>query len=138
MDVAVLTTFLAPFLGALLKGGQVAIEAAAERGGAQALEHAQRLWDRLRGRVAERPEVEAAAEKLAGRPSSSRRQRALSEQLELLLAEEPELEQEVAALWAQAVDAGVVAVASGDRSAAVAGDVSDSVIITGDNASVEQ
>lgn len=133
-----LTTFLAPFLAAFLKGGQSAVEAAVERGGAQALEHAQRLWDRLRGKVAERPEVEAAAEKLAGRPDSSRRQRALSSQLELLLGEEPELAQELAVLWAQAVDAGVVAVAEGDRSAAIGGDVSNSVIITGDNSSVEQ
>lgn len=138
VDVALLTTFLAPFLGAFLKAGQSAIGVAAERGGEQALEHARRLWDRLRGKVSERPEVAAAAEKVAARPGSSRRQRALSEQLELLLAEEPELAREVDALWAQAVDAGVVAVASGDRSAAVAGDVSSSVIVTGDNVSLDQ
>jgi len=138
VEVLALTTFLAPFLGAFLKAGQASLEAAAARGGDKAFEHAQHLWDRLRGKVAEHPGVEAAAEKLAARPGSSRRQRALSEQLESLLAGEPELAQELGALWQQAVDAGVVAVASGDRSAAVAGDVSGSVIITGDNVSVDQ
>jgi hypothetical protein len=138
VDVAALTLFLAPFLGALLKGAQSAVEAAAEGGVTAAFEHAHGLWERLRGSVAERPETEAAARKLAGRPGSARRQRALGEQLELLLGEKPQLEEELGVLWGRAQAAGVVAVAAGDRSAAVAGSVSDSVIITGDNASVDR
>lgn len=138
MDVALLTTFLAPFLSAFITGGHAALEGVAERGGAAAVEHAQRLWERLRGRVAERPEAEAAALKVADRPQSSRRQRALRDQIELLLAEDPELAREVGTLWTQAQEAGVVVVASGDRSAAVGGSVSGSVIITGDDVSVEQ
>jgi hypothetical protein len=138
VEVAALTAFLAPFLGSFLSAGREALTGAAERGGEAAVEHAQRLWERLRGKVAEVPEAEQAAQKLAGRPGSSRRQRALSEQIEQLLADDPELADEIAKLFASAQAAGVVAVASGDRSAAVAGDVSSSVIITGDDVSVEQ
>jgi hypothetical protein len=138
VEVAALTAFLAPFLASFLSAGREALTGAAERGGEAAAEHAQRLWDRLRGKVAERPDAESAAQKLAGRPSSSRRQRALSEQIEQLLAEDPELAKEIGTLFAEAQAAGVVVVASGDRSAAVGGNVSGGVIITGDNVSVEQ
>jgi hypothetical protein len=138
VEVAALTAFLAPFLGSFLSAGREALSDAAERGGEAAVEHARAIWERLSGKVAERPEVQQAAQKLAGRPSSSRRQRALSEQIEQLLAEDPELAQELGTLFARAREAGVVAVASGDRSAAIAGDVSGSVIITGDDVSVEQ
>jgi hypothetical protein len=138
MEVAALTAFLAPFLGSFLSAGRDALAGAAEKGGVAALEHAQRLWDRLRGKIDERPEAAQAAQKLAGRPGSSRRQRALSEQIEQLLAEDPKLAEELGALFAQAQAAGVVAIATGDRSAAIAGNVSDSVIILGDDVSVEQ
>ena len=138
MEVAALTAFLAPFLGALLSAGREALTDAAERGGEAALEHAERLWDRLRGKIAEQPDAEQAARKLAGRPSSSRRRHALAEQLETLLAKDPELKAELGVLFEHAKAAGVVAVASGDRSAAIAGDVSNSVVILGDDASVEQ
>lgn len=138
MEVAALTAFLAPFLSSFLAAGRDALTDAAERGGEAALEHAQRLWERLRGRIAERPEAEQAAQKVAGRPGSARRRRALTEQLERLLAEDPQLAEEIGELFAQARAAGVVAVASGERSAAVGGSVSGSVIVTGDDVSVEQ
>jgi hypothetical protein len=138
VDIAALTGFLAPFLGSFLSAGREALTEAAERGGEAALQHARGIWERLSGKVAERPEAGEAAQKLAGRPSSSRRQRALGAQIEALLAEDPKLADELGALFAQAREAGVVAIASGDRSAAVAGDVSGSVIITGDDVSVEQ
>lgn len=138
MDVAALTMFLAPFLAAFLKPVRAALESGAERGGAAAVEHAQGLWDRLRGKVGESADAEDAALKVADRPSSPRRRRALAQQIERILAEDPELAREIGLLWANAEAAGVVAVASGDRSAAVAGNVSGSVIVTGDDVSVER
>ena len=139
MEVAALTAFLAPFLGSLLKGGQAALESAAERGGDAAFHYAGRLWERLRGKVAERPDAVKAAEKLADKPDSGLRRRALAKQLEALLAEDPQLAEEVTMLVAEARDAGVTIVtASGDRSFAAGGDVSGNVIVTGDDVSVEQ
>jgi hypothetical protein len=139
MEVAALTALLAPFLGSFLKGGQAALESAAERGGDAAVQYAQRVWERLRGRVAERPDAVKAAEKLADKPDSGLRRKALSKQLEALLADDPQLAEELAALLAEARDAGVTIVtASGDRSFASAGDVSNNVIVMGDDVSVEQ
>jgi beta-phosphoglucomutase-like phosphatase (HAD superfamily) len=139
VEVAALTALLAPFLASFLKGGQAALETAAERGGDAAVQYAGRLWDRLRGKVAETPDAVRAAEKLADKPDSGLRRKAMTKQLEALLAEDPQLAEEVAALLAQAQDAGVkIITASGDRSLAFEGDVSDSVIILGDDVSVEQ
>ena len=139
MEVAALTALLAPFLASFLKGGQAALESAAERGGDAAVQYAGRLWERLRGKVADRPDAAKAVERLADKPDSGLRRKALTKQLEALLAEDPQLAEEVAALLAQAQDAGVkIITASGDRSLAFDGDVSDSVIILGDDVSVEQ
>jgi hypothetical protein len=139
MEVAALTALLAPFLASFLKGGQAALESAAERGGDATVQYAGRLWARLRGKVAERPDAVKAAEKLADKPDSGLRRRALTKQLEALLAEDPQLAEELTALLGEARDAGVTIVtASGDRSYASGGDVSDSVIILGDDVSVEQ
>ena len=139
MEVAALTALLAPFLASFLKSGQAALESAAERGGDAAVQYAGRVWERLRGRVAERPDAVRAAEKLADKPDSGLRRKALSKQLEALLAEDPQLAEELATLLAEARDAGVTIVtASGDRSFASAGDVSNNVIVMGDDVSVEQ
>ena len=135
MEVAALTAFLSPFLPALMRAGESAVEAAATRVGAEALEHAKALWSRLRPKVEENPAAAEAARKVADTADDPRWQTALELQIEALLAEDSGLAQEIASLWEEANNAGVVAV--GDRSVAVRGDVSGT-IITGDSANVDR
>jgi hypothetical protein len=132
VDVAALTSFLAPFLPSLVGG---ALEDAARRRGAEAWEHAKRLWGRLRGTVEERAGAAEAAADVAARPDDPRAVGALELQLEKVLDADPVLAADVRRLWEEAQRAGVVA-AVGDRSVAVGGDVSGSVIVTGDHDTV--
>jgi hypothetical protein len=133
MDAAALTTFLAPFLPALLNAGQAVLDTAAGRAGAEALEHGRRLWQRLRPKVEESPAAEQAAARVAASPDDRRWRTALELQLEELLAQDPVLANEIAELWESAHASGVVA--AGARSVAVRGNVSGT-IVTGDNASI--
>ena len=135
MEVAALTAFLSPFLPALMRAGESALEAAATRAGGEALEHAKALWARLRPKVEEKPAAAEAAGKVAEAPDDPRWQTALELQLEELLAADSDLAGEIASLWEQASAAGVVA--AGERSVAVRGDVSGT-IITGDSANVDR
>lgn len=135
MEVAALTAFLAPFLPALMRAGESAAEAVAKRVGDEALEHARALWGRLRPKVEEKPAAAEAARKVADTPEDPRWQIALELQIEELLAEDTGLAREIASLWQQADAAGVVA--AGERSVAVRGDVSGT-IITGDSAHVDR
>ncbi len=135
MEVAALTAFLSPFLPALLRTGESAVEAAATRLGGEALEHAKALWGRLRPKVEEKPAAAQAAQRVADTPDDPRWQTALELQIEELLSEDTSLAREVASLWEQANAAGVVA--AGERSVAVRGDVSGT-IITGDSAQVDR
>ena len=135
MEVAALTAFLSPFLPALMRAGESAVEAAATGIAGEALEHAKALWARLRPKVEEKPAAAQAARKVADAPDDKRWQTALELQIEELLAEDQSLAREIASLWEQANAAGVVAV--GERSVAVQGDVSGT-IITGDSATVDR
>ena len=135
MEVAALTAFLSPFLPALMRAGESAVEAAATRVGSEALEHAKALWARLRPKVDEKPAAAEAARKVADAPDDKRWQTALELQIEELLADDTDLAREIASLWERANAAGVVAV--GERSVAVQGDVSGT-IITGDSANVDR
>jgi hypothetical protein len=129
MDPAELTAFLSPFLPTLM-------QSLADQTGTAAFEHARRLWERLRPKVAESPAAEQAAERVAQAPEDARWRTALELQLEELLAENPELAKELAALWAQAEAAGAVSIVVGTRGVGVGGNVSGSTINTGDNASI--
>lgn len=130
MDLTMLTAFLAPCLPILLKAGQRVAEDAADAMSGEVLEHAQRLWGRLREKIGGKPAAEEAARDVAERPDDQRARAALELQLEKLLAEDPELAADIARLWEDAKSAGVVAV--GERSVAVGRDVSGT-IITGDS-----
>ena len=129
MDPAALTTYLAAFLPALM-------QSVADQTGTAAFEHARRLWARLRPKVAESPAAEQAAERVAEAPDDARWRTALELQLEELLAQNPELAKELAALWADAEAAGAVSVVVGTRGVGVGGNVSGSTINTGDSASI--
>ena len=135
MEVAALTAFLSPFLPALMRAGESAVEAAATRVGGEALEHAKSLWARLRPKVEGRPAAAEAASKVADTPDDPRWRTALELQLEQLLAEDSGLAREVASLWGQANAAGVIA--AGERSVAVEGVVSGT-INTGDNVNIDR
>lgn len=133
MDLTALTAFLAPCLPILLKAGQGVAEDVARDVSAEAVQHARRLWERLRTRIAGKPAAEEAARDVAERPDDERARAALELQIEKLLAEDRELAAEVERLWEEAKGAGVVA--AGERSVAVGRDATGT-IITGDGNTV--
>lgn len=130
MDLSALTAFLAPCLPILLKAGQGVAEELTAGVGAEAAEHARRLWERLRGKIAAKPAAEEAALDVAERPDDGRALAALELQIEKLLAEDEALAAEIEQLWEAAKSAGVVA--AGERSVAVGRDAGGT-IVTGDS-----
>ncbi len=142
MDVTTLArdvvAFLAPFLPYLLKAGEKAAEEAGKKLGGDAWERAKGLWDKLRPKVEAKPAAQEAVTDAAAEPQNEDAQVALRQQLKKILAEDEALAAEVARLWEEAKAAGVTVIASGDRSVAIGGDVSGSVIITGDRNQVKR
>jgi hypothetical protein len=137
-----LVQFLAPFLPYLLKGLKLAEQEAAkklgEKAGEQGFEQAKALWEKLRPKVEARPAALEAAQDAAAHPDDEDALAALRLQLKKLLAEDDSLAQELARLLAQSRPAGQTVIASGDRSVAIGGSVSGSVIVTGDQNVVQQ
>jgi hypothetical protein len=133
---AQLVQFLAPFLPYLVKGlklaGQEAAKALGEKAGEQGFEQAKTLWDKLRPKVEARPAALEAAQDAATHPDDEDALAALRLQLKKLLAEDDSLAQELARLLEQTRPAGQTVIASGERSVDIGGDVSGSVIVTGD------
>jgi hypothetical protein len=131
-----LVQFLAPFLPYLLKGlklaGQEAVKKLGEKAGEQGFEQAKALWDKLRPKIEARPAALEAAQDAAAHPDDEDALAALRLQLKKLLAEDQALAQELARLLEQTRPAGQTVIASGSRSVAIGGNVSGSVIVTGD------
>ena len=131
-----LVQLLAPYLPYLLKGlklaGQEAAKALGEKAGEQGFEQAKALWDKLRSKMEAGPAALEAAQDAAAHPDDEDSLAALRLQLKKLLAEDPALAQELARLLPQSGPAGQTVIASGDRSVAIGGSVSGSVIVTGD------
>jgi len=131
-----LVQLLAPFLPYLLKGvklaGQEAAKELGEQASEQAFEQAQALWDRLCPKMEARPAALEAAQDAAAHPDDEDALAALRLQLKKLLAEDQALAQELARLLPQSGPAGQTVIASGNRSVAIGGSVSGSVIVTGD------
>ena len=125
--------FLAPFLPYLLKAVEKAAEEAGRKLGAAAWEQAQALWARLRPKVEARPAAQEAVADVAAHPQDEDALAALRLQLRKLLEEDPALREEVARLWQETRATGPTVAAVGPRSVAIGGDVSGSVIITGDH-----
>ena len=127
---------LSPALPFLTRAGErVATEAGQVLGG-QAWEHAQRIWGRLAAAIAARPAAQEAADDVAADVEDGEARVALVRQLRKILESDPALAGEVEKLLCDARQAGVVA--SGERSVAVGGSVSNSAIVTGDNSSVDR
>jgi len=91
------------------------------------------LWDKLRPKVEAKPAALEAVQDVAEHPDDEDALAALRQQLKKLLAEDEPLVQELARLLQQAQAGGRTVTASGNRSVAIGGDVTDSVIVTGDN-----
>jgi hypothetical protein len=127
---------LAPYLPYLLKGvklaGQEAAKALGEKAGEQGFEQAKALWEKLRPKVEARPAALEAAQDAAAHPDDEDALAALRLQLKKLLAEDQALAQELPRLLSQTRPAGQTVIASGSRSVAIGGNVSGSVIVTGD------
>jgi len=139
---AQLVQFLAPFLPYLLKGvklaGQEAAKKLGEKAGEQGFEQAKALWEKLRPKVEAKPAALEAATDVAANPKDEEALAALRLQLKKLLAEDESLAQELARLLPQSGPAGQTVTASGTRSVAIGGNVSGSVIVTGDRNKINQ
>lgn len=95
MDIALLTTFLSPFLPSLMRlGGDAAAkvtDVVSEKFGAAAWAKAQKVWERLQPKVEAKDELKVAAAQVATKPDSTARQAVLQEELEALLNENSDL-----------------------------------------------
>ncbi|HEX3145448.1 MAG TPA: hypothetical protein VHQ64_15855, partial [Pyrinomonadaceae bacterium] len=135
MDLTALThtiaTTLAPALPYLLKGATKAGEEASKKIGADTWEWTRKLWSRLRTKVEANPAALQAAHEVSLTPDDADLQAALRVQLKKLLKEDQALAGEAEQWFEKATAAGVIAIASGERSVAIGGDVSGSNIITG-------
>jgi len=138
MDIQALAqqmaSFLMPLLPYLLKIGDKAAEEVGKKIGGEAWDKAKALWDKLRRKKS----VEQVAQTAAALPDNQALREALREEIARALQEDGALREEVARLWGEAEAAGVTVTASGERSVAIGGDVSGSIIITGDRNRVER
>jgi hypothetical protein len=131
MDPAALTTFLAPALSFLLGAGEKVLGRASDSLAEGALEQAKKLWSKLGGKIEADPMAQEAAKQLADEPDDAEAQAALTFRLRRLLADDPELAAELERDWEGAREQ-TTAIASAERSVALAGHNVDNVIITGD------
>ncbi|MGC8960074.1 MAG: hypothetical protein ACP5OO_09865 [Chloroflexia bacterium] len=122
--------FLLPLLPYLLKIGDKAAEEVGKKIGGEAWDRARALW----GKLARKERVNKAAEAAVALPENPAIQQGLEAEIARALEEDPALQNEIARLWGE-----VRAVtASGERSVAIGGSVSGSVIVTGDHNKVER
>jgi len=128
-----IAAFLLPFLPHLLKVGDKAAEEVGKKIGGEGWERAKALWGKLR----HKKNVEQVAQTVAALPDNQALREALREEIARALQEDGALREEIARLWGEAEAAGVTVTAIGDRSVAIGGDVSGSVILTGDHNKVE-
>jgi len=129
-----ISAFLLPLLPYLLKVGDKAAEEVGKKIGGEGWDQAKALWERLR----RKKNVEQVAQTAAALPDNQALREALREEIARALQEDSALREEIARLWGEAETAGVTVTAIGDRSVAIGGNVSGSVIITGDRNRVEK
>jgi hypothetical protein len=130
-----LVQILAPFLPYLLKAGEGLGNRAAEQLEDQGGKLAASVWARLSGKLAAKPAAQEAATDLAAQPADEDARAALRIQLRKLLADDPDLQRDLAAVLHAAESAGTTTItvtASGERSVAIGGDARGNTIITGD------
>jgi hypothetical protein len=96
------STFLAPFLPSLLEVGKQAGkkfgESLAAEGGKAALGKAQALWQKIKDKFADAPEIQGAATVVATNPEDESFQKLLAKTLGARLNENPEFAQELLGL----------------------------------------
>jgi hypothetical protein len=136
VEIAALASFLAPLLPYVVQAGQKVAGRAADVIGEEAATYAEKLWERLKPGVESKPAAKEAVEDVAKNPKNEDALGALRNQLTKLLEEDEALKADLTKIWGEARAANVVT-ASG-RSVAVGGDVSNSMIITGDQVNVDQ
>ncbi len=117
-------------------GGKAA-EEASKKLGVDALESAKGLWGKLRPKVEAKPAALEAVTDVVAAPKDEDAQAALRLQLKKILAEDEKLADEVSRMWQEAKASNVKAIARGERSVAIGGNVSGSVIVTGDSNQVK-
>ncbi len=138
MELSILVTtvvaFLAPFLPYVTKAGEKAAEEAGKKFGAAAWNQAKALWGKLWPKVEDRPAAQDAVENVANNPEDEHAREALRLQVKKVLAEDAGLAQEIAGMVQAGAQAGVIAMALGERSVALGGDIVGSTvnISTGD------
>lgn len=126
--------FLLPLLPYLLKAGEEADKEAGKKFGGEAWEQAKALW----GKLAPNERMHKAAEAAAALPENPAIQQGLAAEIARALEEDRDLQQEIARLWGEAQAAGVTVIAGGEHAVAIGGDVTGSVIVTGDRNTVQQ
>ncbi|MFD7479036.1 hypothetical protein ACFV8Z_44885 [Streptomyces sp. NPDC059837] len=128
MDITALVSYLAPLLSQLLN------IAAGEPGEPSP---ARRIWDRLRGRLAERPAASEAVRDVAQHPDDEVFRTVLFAQLRKLFDEDPALAAEIGRLFEEAHESGATGNVtnvnvSGSRSVGIGGNFTGGSITTGD------
>jgi len=92
-------TVIAPFAPFLVEAGKVSgkklAEVIAEKGGEAGWEKAQQLWNKIKARIGDDPEVTSAMTMVAARPEDQTRQTMLAEVLAERLKSEPALADEL-------------------------------------------
>jgi predicted Rdx family selenoprotein len=130
---------LKPVLPLLVTAGNTMSEMVTGRALTAVEQWAIKVWRRLRqGSTPESTAVQVAARDVVQRPDDLDAAAALRLQLRKLLEADPRLAEELAGLVEEGRRAGVLTVATGARSVAVGGDMSDSVIVTGDDSTVRR
>jgi hypothetical protein len=141
MDVTILANelveVLAAFVPVLTLLGKETAEGAGRQFGADAWGYAKSLWDRLGGRLEERPAALEAVRDAAEAPDDGDARAALRLQIRKLLADDEVLAGELHGLLEERRDrvgAPVIVTASGERSIAIGRDATGNRFVIGDRA----
>jgi hypothetical protein len=131
--VGPLTAVLAPAIPYLVsKAGDVAASEAIKKLGKAAWEAAGKVWARLWPKIEGTGGPRQALDVLAATPADADAQGALRMHLKQVLAQDPALAGDIAALLDEARRAGVAVAAIGERSVGIGGDASGATIVSGD------
>jgi hypothetical protein len=114
---ALLVQFLSPFLPTLLGKAQEVGAEIADRTTDAAWDYANRIWERLRPRLEERPGAPEAADAVATAPDDADTGTVLEIHLKKILAEDPALATDLRSILDQAQAAGVIATGTGSVAA---------------------
>ena len=131
---------LAPFLPRLMDAaGTEAVKTVGKKAGEATWDRAARVWDKLRPQLEKKPEVTNVLQDVAEAGDDPKEVEAvLSFNLKKVMKNmPPETLAEIRDIVAEAKSEIRVTIASGDRSAAVGGGVSNSEIITGNQSSAK-